>query len=529
MTDVDFSFVGPPMLSALELLATPVAIISLDTGCPVWANASALDYWNAESLERLHPHMAAEQCSAIAEMFARSRPDPKPGERRSFILRGHTERAAGAAAVTCTGVSLHRHPKSVLVEFHRFEPTRQPTREAQQDHLILAAPATEGSTETQLADDNFFRPAGPTLLTTTQAVLIEALMICPTPALVMSPGKTTFLQANAAARQLLPIAATGIGADIAWFANAKDRHIFFEKVDRLGTFSDIMPLVARSGRTFIGALSGRLLDVDGRALILMTFQDVDGLQRASAELETALGFERALSRRQRRMLEIASHEFRTPLAVIDSTAQRIVRGADTAAPEQVQQLAERIREFVGRMGSLLDNTIERVRNNVSEIDFRPEPDQLQRAITQVAMVFEENADIELDQSIADLPQIWFDRVLIEQALINLVENAAKYSSGRARIQISATAGTHEVELLVRDWGIGIMPDERENVFAENARGRNVGRRSGTGLGLYIVDTIIRAHGGEISVEDTDGPGTTMRVVLPFRPPAAQRAETASAK
>lgn len=527
MTDVDFSFVGPPMLSALELLSTPVAIVSLDTGRPVWANASALDYWNAGSLERLHLHMAAEQCSAIAELFDRSPPALKPGERSNIVLRGDTQRAAGAAAVTCTGVSLDRHPKAVLVEFHRYEPSGQIVREAPQDPLILAADAVRGSTEAQSSDGKIFRPADSALLATTQAVLIEALTICPTPALVMSPGKTTYLQANAAARRLLPIAASGDGADIAWFASQKDKHMFFEKVDRHGSFSDVMPLVARSGRTFVSVLSGRLLEVDGRALIFVTFQDVDGLQRVSTELETALGLERASSRRQRRMLEIASHELRTPLAVIDSAAQRIARSADTAAPEQIRQLAERVREFVLRLDSLLVKTIERVRNNVSEIDFRPEPGRLQPAIVQVATMFEENADIELAPNIGALPEIWFDRELIEQVLVNLVENAVKYSSGRARIQISATASAHDVELLVRDWGIGIMPDEREHVFAESARGRNVGRRSGTGLGLYIVDGIIRAHGGGISVEDTDGPGTTMRVVLPLRPPASRLAETAS--
>ena len=102
------------------------------------------------------------------------------------------------------------------------------------------------------------------------------------------------------------------------------------------------------------------------------------------------------------MLEIASHEFRTPLAVIDGAAQRILRSADTAAPEQIRQLAERVREFVLRLNSLLDNTIERVRNDVTEINFRPEPDRLQSAITQVATMFEDNADIEVASDIGAL-------------------------------------------------------------------------------------------------------------------------------
>jgi signal transduction histidine kinase len=77
---------------------------------------------------------------------------------------------------------------------------------------------------------------------------------------------------------------------------------------------------------------------------------------------------------------------------------------------------------------------------------------------------------------------------------------------------------------VRDWGIGILPEERERVFGESARGINVGLRAGSGLGLYIVKAIIHAHGGEISVAQTRGEGTTMKIELPIRWAAKQFVE-----
>ncbi len=328
------------------------------------------------------------------------------------------------------------------------------------------------------------------------------------------------MQANSAARQILPIATSNIAAGKSLFANAQDRDNFYRTIERYGSFSDTLQLVGRSGGTFVGALSGKLLEFDDGSLIFANIHDVDGLHGLVNELEGALGMERVLSHRQRRMLEVASHELRTPLAVIDSTAQRIVRSSYSADPQQIPELANRIQDFVGRASALLYHTIERVRGSIAELDFRAEPDRLERAITKVAMMFEESADIEFGQGIGDLPEIWFDTTLIEQVLVNLVENAVKYSTGRCRIIFSAKAGEHHVELLVRDWGIGILPDEREQVFTENARGRNVGSRPGTGFGLFIVDSIIRLHDGGVSVEDTDGPGTTIKVVLPIRPRVA---------
>lgn len=257
------------------------------------------------------------------------------------------------------------------------------------------------------------------------------------------------------------------------------------------------------------------------ATILSDASNSGELDEHADELAAALNRERGVYGMQLRMLEIASHEFRTPLAVIDGAAQRISRRVNKDAPEQIIALADRIREFVGRLASLLDHTIERAKKNLTQIECIPTRGYLQYTVTQAASMFDEQTEIEIDEEVNALPALWFDQLLIEHALINLVGNAVKYSDAPARVRFSATSDDDYLTLYVRDFGIGINLEEREIVFDQRVRGRNVGARAGTGLGLYIVKSIMRAHGGAISVEQPDGPGTLLKMVLPLRPSPGQ--------
>lgn len=108
----------------------------------------------------------------------------------------------------------------------------------------------------------------------------------------------------------------------------------------------------------------------------------------------------------------------------------------------------------------------------------------------------------------------FDRALMEQMLSNVLANAIKYSNDPPKLEISASLTDCDVTLLFRDYGIGIPYAEREQVFSEFVRGSNIDREPGTGLGLSIVRKIAGMHGGTAEICDTDGAGTTVRIVLP---------------
>jgi two-component system sensor histidine kinase KdpD len=122
----------------------------------------------------------------------------------------------------------------------------------------------------------------------------------------------------------------------------------------------------------------------------------------------------------------------------------------------------------------------------------------------------------------NLPMVRIDGVLLEQAVLNLLENAAKYAPAGSSIDVSASAGDHEVVMEVADRGQGIPPGEEARIFEKFYRAKPA-REGGVGLGLTICRGIIEAHGGRIWAENRSGGGAVFRVSLPLteeQPPMA---------
>jgi two-component system sensor histidine kinase KdpD len=123
----------------------------------------------------------------------------------------------------------------------------------------------------------------------------------------------------------------------------------------------------------------------------------------------------------------------------------------------------------------------------------------------------------------NLPMLWIDFVLIEHVLINLLENAAKYSPAQTTIRVSAQHEGHSIVVEVADEGMGVPPAERERIFDKFYRVQRGDRHgAGVGLGLSICRGIIDAHGGKISASSPpEGKGTVFSVILPAEkaPPA----------
>jgi two-component system sensor histidine kinase KdpD len=117
----------------------------------------------------------------------------------------------------------------------------------------------------------------------------------------------------------------------------------------------------------------------------------------------------------------------------------------------------------------------------------------------------------------------FDAILVEQVLINLLENATKYSPAGSPIELSARAREGEVEVEVADRGPGIAQEDAERVFDKFYRVRE-GEGGGVGLGLTICRGIVSAHGGRIWVEPRSGGGAAFHFTLPLQEPAPARAD-----
>lgn len=240
--------------------------------------------------------------------------------------------------------------------------------------------------------------------------------------------------------------------------------------------------------------------------VLFSYQQV-GLQRA-------ITLEKKYRKEQADFVDMVSHEFRTPLAVINTSAQMVA--ADLTGPrDKLLERVDNIRRATIRLTTLLDDYLSVGRMNTAQ-----EPIQLQRC-DFYEVVEEAASDWPLERvriAYADsCPTSWVcDPSLMVIVLRNLLSNADKHSPSDAVISLrvaSHTEGTLTID--VCDLGEGIAADELPQVFTKYFRGRTAQRLPGAGLGLYLVKTIVQAHGGTISVASLPSEGTTFTVVLPL--------------
>jgi two-component system sensor histidine kinase SenX3 len=210
-----------------------------------------------------------------------------------------------------------------------------------------------------------------------------------------------------------------------------------------------------------------------------------------------------------------SHEVRTPIGAIVALADALADEDDMAV---MKRLAGRIAHEADRAGNLIDDLLDLSRIETGELQ-REEvlvrhlvTGALDRAMASMAARVD-------DVSVAgELPTttISVDHAQVESALVNLIENALKYSDPGSPVEVSAHDAGDYVELIVTDHGIGIPPSDRDRIFerfyrVDRARSRATG---GTGLGLAIVRNVARNHGGDVQVDSREGEGSTFVLQLP---------------
>ncbi|MCK6438955.1 MAG: DUF4118 domain-containing protein [Planctomycetes bacterium] len=217
------------------------------------------------------------------------------------------------------------------------------------------------------------------------------------------------------------------------------------------------------------------------------------------------------------LLSSVSHDLRTPLAAIAGSAALLL-DRHGLAPEQHEDFLQTIHDEAQRMARLVDNLLSMTRIESGAMGLRREwqalDEVIESAIRRVARAME-NRDVRASLP-GKLPLVAIDGLLIEQVLINLLENAAKYSPARTPVNIVAKLERSEVVLSVRDKGQGLPPHERERVFEKFYRSAasqgDQGR--GAGLGLAICHAIVKAHGGRIWADANDGGGSVFSFTIP---------------
>ncbi|MBP2304009.1 DUF3369 domain-containing protein [Azospirillum melinis] len=253
--------------------------------------------------------------------------------------------------------------------------------------------------------------------------------------------------------------------------------------------------------------------VEDRTLELAANQKA--LILAKERVERALERELLARDQQRQFLGMVSHEFRTPLAIIDSAAQLLAMRAGQVEPEMLERLAV-IRGSVQRLTGLIDShlTDERLQSNAlvverAEIDL---PDLIRTVVQPFRVAY---PDREFRLTLDRLPRrAEIDANLIGLVISNLVNNALKYSGPGGPILLSGDTDGAMAVIEVTDHGRGIPEVELPRLFDRFFRGAGASGVPGTGIGLHTVQQIALLHGGAVAVDSMLGKGSTFRVVVP---------------
>ncbi|HYB41561.1 MAG TPA: ATP-binding protein, partial [Candidatus Methylomirabilis sp.] len=253
------------------------------------------------------------------------------------------------------------------------------------------------------------------------------------------------------------------------------------------------------------------------------------LERAQLAEEANRAEIRAEAERLRNsLLSSVSHDLRTPLATITGASSTLLEGGEHLDAPTRADLLRSIHGEAERLDRLVNNLLDMTRFEAGGVAIRKEWQPLEGVLGAALKRLEprlRQRPVRIDMP-ADLPLVPIDAVLIEQVLINIVDNAVKYTPATSAIDISASRAGGAVMVEIADRGPGLAPGDEERVFEKFYRGRSVSG-PGVGLGLAICRAIVDAHGGRIWAESRAGGGAAFRFTLPLEgsPPESPPTES----
>jgi PAS domain S-box-containing protein len=273
----------------------------------------------------------------------------------------------------------------------------------------------------------------------------------------------------------------------------------------------------RRGQVFTILLSVETIKLNNVPHVLSMALDITQRKQAEVEMLKALAREKELSQLKGNFVSMVSHEFRTPLAIIQSSAELLREFIQKMQPAERDEQLESITGNTRRMAGMMEEILVLSRLDSGKLEFRPSALELdafcRRVVDEVLSATSRRCAIELSVSPA-LPPARADERLLAHILTNLLSNAVKYSEPEACVRFSVERDGREAFCVIRDEGIGISEGDQPMLFTAFHRGANVGSRAGTGLGLLLVKRCVELHHGTVRITSQVGRGTTVTVRLP---------------
>ncbi|MDO7850445.1 sensor histidine kinase [Hymenobacter convexus] len=241
------------------------------------------------------------------------------------------------------------------------------------------------------------------------------------------------------------------------------------------------------------------------------------LELRSQELSQALAAERELGELKSRFVSMASHEFRTPLTAVLTSATLIEKYPTAEQQDKRLRHLERIRTSVKHLTDILEEFLSVGKIEEGRLAAHP------AEVALPALLREARADAEglrksgqrVREEFGPLDLLWTDASLLRKVLVNLLSNAFKYSPDHTTVTVRAATEAGWLTLSVQDEGVGIAREDQEHLFERFFRARNAANLPGTGLGLYIIARYLELLGGTVRLDSELGQGTTVTITLPY--------------
>jgi PAS domain S-box-containing protein len=254
--------------------------------------------------------------------------------------------------------------------------------------------------------------------------------------------------------------------------------------------------------------------VEERTLILK--EALQKLEQSQQELNEALQKEKQLNEIKSSFVSMASHEFRTPLSTVLSSAVLIGKYTRTEEQSNRDRHIKRIKDSVKHLNDLLEDFLSLGKLEEGKIFFHAELVNvhlfLEDSTEEIKAIIKDGQTIEV--TCTGLTSIATDKKLLKNVLINLLSNAVKFSPEHSVIRLKSQTSPDNLLISITDTGIGIPEEEQQHMFTSFYRAKNAVNIQGTGLGLHIVKRYVDLLGGSITLKSTLGEGTTVTVEVP---------------
>lgn len=247
---------------------------------------------------------------------------------------------------------------------------------------------------------------------------------------------------------------------------------------------------------------------------LSTTRDITESVHLTDDLMQALSKEQELSKFKTNLYSIASHEFKTPLAIIQANIEML---KIKQSPKLLSSGLATMEEEVDRLNDMIMDMLELKRLTMGSRNFNTTEVDVKALISELFDVYrneEKNYNLELVVEGNDPYEIQADYSLMRYVFTNLIGNSIKFSKNLVQVKVILNYQDSALEILVEDQGIGVPEDDQTKIFQSFYRGSNVSNISGTGVGLSIVSEFVNLHKGKIKLQSEVGHGSTFIITLP---------------